>query len=90
MARYLIQSGHTPEECLATLDAALAQGREMLAQYDFACAAGDHTNHTCYVTLEAPSEKAARELVAGPVAARAEVVEVGKFTEAQIRSFHGS
>jgi hypothetical protein len=90
MARYVIQSAHTPADCLATLDAALAQGRDMLAQYDFACAAGDHSNHTCFVTLEAPDEAAARRLVAGPLANKATVIEVGKFTESQIRSFHGS
>ena len=90
MARYFIQSAHSPESCLATLDAALAQGRDQLAQYDFACAVGDHSNHICYVTLEAPSESAARDLVAGPLAATAKVTEVGKFTEQQIRSFHGS
>lgn len=90
MARFLIQATHTPEACLATLDAALAQGLDMLAQYDFACAAGDHSNHTGYVTLEADSEAAARKMIAGPLADRAEVVEVGRFTEAQIRSFHGA
>ncbi len=90
MARYLFQSTHTPEECLATLDAALAQGRDMLAQFDFGCAAGEHTNHTCHVTLEARSEAAARQMIGDPLASKGQVVEVGKFTEAQIRSFHGA
>jgi hypothetical protein len=90
MARYTIQSTHSPQDCLATLDAALAQGRDMLAQYDFGCAVGDHSNHTCFVTLEAESETAARRLIAGPIAEQARVVEVGKFTEAQIRSYHAA
>jgi hypothetical protein len=90
MARFVIQSAHAPEECLATLDAAMAQGRNMLAQYDFGCAVGDHSNHVCYTTLEAENEAAARRLVAGPLASKATVVEVGKFTEDQIRSFHAA
>jgi hypothetical protein len=88
MTRYVIQSAHNPQDCLATLDAALAQGRNMLAQYDFGCAVGDHSNHTCFVTLEAENEAAARRLIAGPIADQAQVVEAGKFTEAQIRSYH--
>jgi hypothetical protein len=51
---------------------------------------GDHSNHTCFVTLEAESEAAARRLIAGPIAEQARVVEVGKFTEAQIRSYHAA
>jgi hypothetical protein len=90
MARFFIQAAHTPEECLATLDAALAQGRDMLARYDFGCAVGDHSNHVCYVTVEAKDAADARRLIAGPLANKAQVVEVGKFTEQQIRSFHGS
>ena len=90
MSRFVVQSAHSPADCLATLDAALSQGRDMLARYDFGCAVGDHSNHVCYVTLEAQDETGARALVAGPLAATAKVVEVGKFTESQIRSFHGS
>ncbi len=61
----------------------------MLAQYDFGCAVGDHSNHTCYIRLEADGEAAARSMIAGPVATYAQV-EVGKFTEQQIRSFHAA
>ena len=89
MARYLFQAAHTAEGCLATLDAALAQGRDTLARYDFGCAVGDHTNHTTYFSLEADSEAAARAMV-GPIANKGQLVEVGKFTEAQIRSFHAA
>jgi hypothetical protein len=90
MARFFIQSTHTPEQCLATLDAALAQGRDVLAQYDFGCAVGDHSNHVCYTTVEAKDAADARRLIAGPLQSTAQVVEVGKFTEQQIRSFHNS
>ena len=90
MARYLFQAAHTPEECLATLDGALAQGRDTLARYDFGCAVGDHTNHTCYCSLEADNEAVARAMVGDPIGNKGQIVEVGKFTEAQIRSFHAA
>jgi hypothetical protein len=59
-------------------------------RYDFGCAVGDHSNHVCFVTLEAESELGARRLVAGPVGDKAWLVEVGKFTEAQIGSYHAA
>jgi len=60
------------------------QGRDMLAQFDFGCAAGDHTNHTRYVTLDVPSEAAARQIGGVLLAGTVQVVEVGKLTEEQI------
>jgi hypothetical protein len=90
MARFVIQSTHTPEECLATLDALMAQGRDFLSQYDFGCAVGDHSNHVSYATVEARDAADARRSIPAPLAARAQVVEVGKFTEEQVRSFHRS
>lgn len=88
MARYLVQSPHQPEECLKSLDDALAQGDDALARFDFACAVGDHTNHTCFTSVEAPSEAAARGRLPAAIAGKAQVTEVGKFTPEQVRSFH--
>jgi len=85
VARYLIQSPHTKEECLQALDDILAEGPDMLARYDFGCVAGDHTG---YATIDARSEDAAREFVPALVRNKARITEVGKFTPEQIRSFH--
>jgi hypothetical protein len=60
MARYLIESPHTSEECLRALDEILARDPGMLAKYDFGCMSGDHTG---YVIVEAGSESEARENV---------------------------
>jgi hypothetical protein len=90
MARYFIQASHTPEECLMGLDEILAQGPNMLASYDFGCAVGDHSNHVCQTTLEAPDEAAARQSIPSRIRDRARVTEIGKFTAEQVRSFHGS
>jgi len=88
MSRYAIQSMHTADGCLQTLDDVLALGSDALARYDFACAVGDHSNHICYTTVEAMDFIAARATLPPSVRAQAQVIEVGKFTPEQIRSFH--
>jgi hypothetical protein len=88
MPRYLIESSHTPEECLKALDEVLAQGPEALARYDFGCAVGDHSNHRAYTMIEAANEVAARNILPMLLRGKAQVIEVGKFTPEQIRSFH--
>jgi hypothetical protein len=88
MSRYVIRSDHTAEGCLQTLDEVLALGPDALASYDFGCAVGDHSNHTCYTTVEAEDAVAALALLPQRVRAEARVVEVGKFKPEQILSFH--
>jgi hypothetical protein len=88
MPRYIAQSTHTPEECLQALDTFLAQGEGTLASWDFGCAAGDHSNHTAYAILDASSVASARGQVPSSLQAATSLAEVGKFTPAQIRSFH--
>ena len=90
MTRYYIETQHRPEDCLNGLDDVLAQGEQALSRYDFGCAVGDHTNHVCYTNIEAASEAAARASLPRSIADKAKVTEVGKFTAAQIRSFHSS
>jgi hypothetical protein len=89
MSRYLIQSMHSADGCLQTLDDVLALGPDALAGYDFACAVGDHSKHICYTTVDAIDAIAARATLPPSVRAQVELVEVGKFTPEQIRSFHG-
>jgi hypothetical protein len=88
MARYFIQASHTPAECLQGLDTILAQGPDVLSNYDFGCAVGDHSNHICQTTVEAPDEAAARSTIPSLIRDRARVIEIGKFTPEQVRSFH--
>jgi hypothetical protein len=88
MARYNVQATHTPEECLKTLDDIVASGQGAIDRYDFACAAGDHSNHVAYTTVEAASDAAAREQLPASMRAAAMVTEVGRLTAEQVRSFH--
>jgi hypothetical protein len=88
MPRYFIQASHTPAECLKGLDEILAQGPEALSRYDFGCAVGDHSNHVCQTTVEAADEVSARQSIPVLIRERASIVEIGKFTADQVRSFH--
>jgi hypothetical protein len=85
MARYLIESPHTTEECLRALDEILLRGPGALAKYDFGCMSGDHTG---YVIVESGSESEARENVPSFLRGKARIVKVDKFTPEQIKSFH--
>jgi len=58
--RYLVITSHTPEKCLADLDAVMANKPEMLDRIEWGCKGGDHTG---YIILEASSEQAARQML---------------------------
>jgi hypothetical protein len=83
--RYLIMTSHTPEKCLADLDAVLASKPDMLDRIEWGCKGGDHTG---YLIVEAPTEQAARQMLPAPMQASARVVTLSRFSADDIRSFH--
>ena len=83
MASYLIQSPHTPEECLKALDHVLAMG--YLTHFHWACLAGDHTG---YLIFEAANKSEALLVVPSFVRDKARVIELTKFSEEMVKSFH--
>lgn len=85
MPRYIIESPHEPQECLQALDEVLAQGSDVLAGYEWGCAAG---NHTGWVTVERDDESSARNTVPSFLLSKARIMATNKFTPDQIRSFH--
>lgn len=85
MARYMITSPHTQEECLRALDEELAKGRDILGEFDFGCKAGDHT---AYAIVDVNSKDDAFNLVPTFLQNKARIVEVGKITPEMIKSFH--
>lgn len=85
MARYIVESSHTKEECLKALDEILAEGPAVLNKFDWGCQAGDHTG---YALVDAEAEAEVRNMIPGFLRNKARVVKVGKFTPEQIRSFH--
>jgi hypothetical protein len=85
MAKYLIESPHTAEECLRAMDEVLAQGPDVLSRYIWGCGAGVHIG---WVTVEATTETDARRTVPSFFRGAARTVQVGTYTPEQIRSFH--
>ena len=87
MSKYLIESPNTEEECLKALDQIIEKDPNMLDKYEFGCMSGDHTG---YATVEASSEQEACQMVPTFLQDKAKVVELTKFTQEQVRSFHQS
>lgn len=83
MARYMISVPHTAEECLAALDD--FDAAKSLAKWDFGCKAGDHT---AYMIVSAKSEEAAKAMVPEKERDKARVVELHKFTAAELKAAH--
>ncbi len=83
--RYLVESPHTREECLKELDELAGKGEKELQRFGFACTSGEHTG---YAVVDAPDEKAARELVPAIVRGKAKIHPLQTFTAEQVRSFH--
>jgi hypothetical protein len=82
---YVIESPHTPEECLKALDEQLAKGPDILKKFYYGCKAGDHTG---YALVDVKNVTDARNLVPSFLLNKARIVEVGIFTPEMIRSLH--
>jgi hypothetical protein len=85
MARFMIESPHTEEECLRALDEELGKGQDILGKFDFGCKVGDHT---AYALVDVNSRNDALNLVPTFLQNKVRIVEVGKITPEMIKSFH--
>ncbi len=85
MARYLIETHHTPEQCLADLDAVLEQAPGLLQRLEFGCRTGVHMGWTI---VEASSAQEAVRQIPPAMRDRTRVVEIERFTPEEIRGFH--
>jgi hypothetical protein len=85
MARYIVETPHSPEECLRTMDALEAKGADYLAKFDFGCL---HGEHTAFGRIDAASEKAACDEIPSSLRPKARVTQVDRFTPDQVRKFH--
>ncbi len=85
MAKYVVESPHTPEECLQALDELLEKGEDTLKKFVFGCKSGEHTG---WAYIDADSEKEALETVPEFLRDKACAHEVSMFTPAEIRAAH--
>lgn len=84
MAKFVIESPHTDEECLKALDEAVEMG--IIGKFVFGCKSGEHT---AFAYVEADNgEKALEENVPSFLREKASAHEVGKFTPEEVKSFH--
>jgi len=86
-ATYLITCSHTPETCLAALDAMSAAGKDALAQCEWGCKDGDHT---AYMMVQADSKDAALAKLPEDARKDAKATMLVKFTQEDIKKFHES
>lgn len=87
MAKFLVESPHTKEECLEALDELKDENPKLLDKMEFGCMSGEHTG---WATVEAGSESEVRQMIPKVVREKAHIVEVNKITPEQIESFHQS
>ena len=83
--RYIVESRHTEEECLKALDEILAKGADTLGKFEWGCKSGDHTG---YAFIDAENESKVRSMIPQFLSEKTRVVQVGKFTPQEIKSFH--
>jgi hypothetical protein len=84
MSDYLIESSHTPQECLNDLDR-FGKTPQYLDKFEWGCLSGEHKG---WAIVEGESESAVRELVPADIRSKAHVVKVSRFTPEQIRMAH--
>lgn len=84
MAKFVIESPHTEEECLKALDEAVKM--EIIDKYVFGCKSGEH-NAWAYVEADS-AEEALEENVPSFLTDKAIVHEVSKFTPQEVKEAH--
>ena len=83
VARYLVISPHTAEECVKSMDEMNAA--KVLNKFDFGCKDGDHT---AYAIVTAASAEQALMMVPADLRAKARAVKISKFTPAELKEMH--
>ena len=85
MAKYVVETSHTPEECLKTFDEILEKNSEVLDKFVWGCMQGVHTG---WAYLEAKSKGDISALLPKYIQATTKITEANKFTPEQIKSYH--
>jgi hypothetical protein len=84
MAKFVIESPHTDEECLKAMDEAVEMG--IIDKFVFGCNSGDHT---AWAYVEADNEEEALENnVPSLVRDKACAYEVTKLTPEEVKAAH--
>lgn len=85
MSDYLVESVHTPEECLRELDSIVNEDPKVFDTLEFGCMSGEHR---AVAIVQAEDETRALGLLPAAIRSRAKVTPLSKFTPEQIRMAH--
>lgn len=88
MALYMVESPHTPEECMAAFEAFAAHPRaeELVKNTVAGC---NHGNHTSWTTASFKDEDEARDMVTVPsLRQKMKIYPVDQFTLEEIKGTH--
>jgi hypothetical protein len=85
MSDYLVESTHTPEECLTELDTIVREDPKVLDRFEWGCLSGEHRG---VAIVQAEDETRALGLVPASVRGRTRVIPLTRFTPEQIRMAH--
>ena len=85
MARYLIEVSHTERECVWSLQEMQQHIPESFELFEWGCCDGVHTG---WATIDREHKFSAQELVPPALRAKARIVELCTFTEAELKAFH--
>lgn len=83
MERFLVETPHTDENCLALIDELNAQG--YLQHFDWGCRVGLHTG---WAIIEAENEAQARLSIPPLVRGNARITKLNKFSEEDVAQLH--
>jgi len=85
MSDYLLESTHTPEECLRELDTIVQEDPKVLDRFEFGCMSGEHRG---VAIVQAEDEKRALGLLPASVRSRTRAIPLTRFTPEDIRKAH--
>ncbi len=85
MSDYLIESTHTPEECLLEMDTIIKEDPKVFDTLEFGCLSGEHR---AVAIVQADSESSALGFVPASRRSRTKVTPLTKFTPEDIRKAH--
>ena len=85
MAKYVLAAPHNQEECLEDLDKMVAEAPDLLDEFVWGCAQGEHKG---FAYIEAESKEDVIATLPKSLQEKIKVIEVSKLTPEQIKSFH--
>jgi len=81
---YLVESHHTPQECMTTLDK-MSQKPEIFQRFEWGCHSGEHTG---WAIVQGTNETTVRNMIPADMEQKTKVIQVEKYTPEEIRQMH--